>query len=569
MKTKTLVLYMTLVALTGGCKAIFNQLVPHSEKWPSGMARNRGQLLGDKQSGDWVHYYPSGKKQAEGKYADDRLVGPWVFYYESEQRERVGSYDDKGLRTGEWTYYYEDQTPKNRGSYFADFEDGPWQFFAPNGGLERSGQFDAGQLSGPWSYSYPGGRPRARGMCWQGQRIGPWQVWDESGTERTQDFGGKPGVQIVRETWPNGKPRREGVLFNGAPVGRWTSFHDNGQLRFCCTLKGNVASGVFEARDSDGNVVASGRFADGAFAAGSVAVANGVTRPIAAGPLPANGAAAWSAKDALASLQPEAVVSAFVAEAQSPVEPAAVVAKVTATTPPPPPPPAEVAAVTKKIDDEPTRAPAPSQPDVSWKQRQEMKLYVDTYTEGLKPGGMNLLEKYRAASASNGPKPQGTGELKEWYGKPLPFQVMKGVDGSDLDVTQFRGKKKVMIVVLRGFLGEVCCYCIAQTKALAQSRERLEQLGVEVLVIYPGAKENEESFEQVYKATFQEGGPPYRVFYDPNLELVTKLGIEGDLASPSTLLLDKEGKIQFFYKGEHRADRPAAKKLIQFIEEMK
>ena len=126
----------------------------------------------------------------------------------------------------------------------------------------------------------------------------------------------------------------------------------------------------------------------------------------------------------------------------------------------------------------------------------------------------------------------------------------------------------VMIVVLRGFLGEVCCYCVAQTKALAQQRERLEALGVEVLVIYPGAKENEESFEKAYKMSFNEGGPPYRVFYDPDLELVTKLGIAGDLAQPSTLILDKDGKIQFFYKGEHRADRPAAKRLLQTIEEM-
>jgi hypothetical protein len=33
--------------------------------------------------------------------------------------------------------------------------------------------------------------------------------------------------------------------------------------------------------------------------------------------------------------------------------------------------------------------------------------------------------------------------------------------------------------------------------------------------------------------------------------------------------LDQQGLIQYFYKGEHRADRPAAKKLLQKIEEMK
>lgn len=567
MKTKSLLLCLCLGVSAGACKFLVQQLVDYTESWSSGMPKSRGSLAGGLQSGEWVFYYESGKPRAKGQYLNDRQVGPWTYYYENQVVERSGAYDDKGLRTGEWTLQYQDQTPQARGSYVADFEDGPWQFFAANGSLERQGQYDQGQLSGPWSYFYPGGKPKAEGMYFRGQRIGPWRVFDENGQERTQDFGSKAGVQIVRETWPDGKPRRAGVLQNGAPVGRWTSWHENGQLRFCCTLNGAVASGVFEARDSGGNILAQGRLVNGAFAPGSVAVVAGATRPIAPGPLPAaGGATPWSGQEALASLAPEAVLGLFVAEAAAAVEPAAVLAQATETTTPPPAP--EAAAIVKQIDEEPTRAPAPMQPDLSVKQRQEMKDYVAEYTEGPKPGGgSSLLDKYKASP--NAPRPTGTGELKEWYGKPMPFQTMKGVDGKEVDLTTFRGKKKVMIVVLRGFLGEVCCYCVAQTKALAQSREQLEKLGVEVLVIYPGARENEQSFAQAYKMTFQEGEPPYRVFYDPDLALVTQLGIEGDLASPSTLILDEAGNIQFFYKGEHRADRPAAKKLIQIIEGMR
>jgi antitoxin component YwqK of YwqJK toxin-antitoxin module/peroxiredoxin len=565
-KSTTIALCVLLTTFAGACKFLVQQIVDYTESWKSGLPKSRGSLAGGLQSGDWVYYYESGKPRAKGGYKNDRQVGPWTFYYESGVVERSGAYDDKGLRTGEWTLQYPDQTLQARGRFVADFEDGPWQFFAANGAIERAGQYDAGKLSGPWSYSYSGGKPRARGIYFRGDKIGGWQMWDESGQERTQDLGSKPGAQIVRDAWPNGVTKREGVLANGAPVGRWTTFHDNGQLRFCCALAGSVASGVFEAHDADGNVIAQGVLDKGAFGAGCIAVVAGQTREIAAGPFAAAGdAQPWADKGALAALAPEAAVGLLVAEANGAVAPTAVVAAPVATTTPT----AEATALVKKLDDEPTRAPAQAQPELSVKQREEMQSYVDTYTDGPKPGSSNLLEKYRTSSRPNMPKPQGTGELKEWYGKELPFQSIKSVDGKDVDLRQYRGKKKVMIVVLRGFLGEVCCYCVAQTKALAQSRDRLEQLGVEVLVIYPGARENEQSFEQAYKATFNEGGPPYRVFYDPNLELVTQLGIEGDLASPSTILLDKEGRIQFFYKGEHRADRPAAKKLIQFIEEMK
>ncbi len=565
MKTKTILCLAAAFAGATACKFLAQQLVDYTETWSSGMPKSRGALAGGLQSGEWTFFYESGKPRAKGAYANDRQIGPWTYFYENGVVERSGAFDDQGLRSGEWTLQYEDQTPQARGSYVADFEDGPWQFFAADGSLERQGQYDKGQLSGPWSYYWPGGKLKARGMYFRGQRIGPWDVADAQGAQRVQDFGSKPGVQIVREQHGNGATRREGVLSNGAPAGRWTSYHDNGQLRFCCTLNGGVASGVFEARDGAGNVVAQGRIADGAFAPGAIAVVAGATREIAPGPLPAaGGAEPWAAADALAAVPPEATVALFAAEAASPVAPTAVLARTTETTTAPVAAPA-TAAVVAQLDAEPTRAPAPMQPDLSVKQRQEMKDYVAEYTDGPKAsGGGNLLDKYRTSPSST--KPTGTGELTEWYGKPLPFRTMKGVDGTDVDLAQYVGKKRVMIVVLRGFLGEVCCYCVAQTKALAQSRERLEQLGVEVLVIYPGAKENEQSFEQAYRMTFNEGGPPYRVFYDPNLELVTQLGIEGDLASPSTLIVDKEGKIRFFYKGEHRADRPAAKKLVQIIE---
>jgi antitoxin component YwqK of YwqJK toxin-antitoxin module/peroxiredoxin len=565
MKTTTIVAVGLCLVAGTACKALVGSLIDFSEKWSSGMPKSRGALSDGLQSGEWTFYHESGKPRAKGGYKADRQVGPWTFFHENGVVARSGSYDDKGLRTGEWTEQYPDQTPQSRGRLVADFEDGPWQFFAADGSLEREGQFDKGQQSGPWTWYWPGGKVKARGMCFRGERIGPWRIVDAQGNERVQDFGSKAGVQLVRETSPAGSVRREGVLQNGAPVGRWTSYHDNGALRFCCTLNGTVASGVFEARDEDGNVLAQGLLDGGAFAAGSTAVEKGAMRGLA-GPVPAPGGEAWAGTAALAALTPEAVVARFAADTASPVAPAAIVAKAQPTTTPPPP---ATAAVVAQIDAEPTRAPAPMQPDLSVKQRQEMASYVAEYTDGPKPGGAgsSLLSKYRTSSApASAPKPQGTGELTQWYGQPLPFQKLKGVDGTELDLAQFTGKKKVMIVVLRGFLGEVCCYCVAQTKALAQSRERLEQLGIEVLVIYPGAKENEQSFEQAYKMTFNEGGPPYRVFYDPNLELVTQLGIEGDLASPSTLIVDKDGVIRFFYKGEHRADRPAAKKLIQVIE---
>lgn len=557
------------LATTASCKFLVKQLVDYTDYWPNGLPKSRGTLNGDQQSGEWILSYESGKPLAKGGYEDDRQVGAWTFYYESGGVERSGSFDDKGLRSGEWLYYYEDQTPKARGSYVADFEDGPWVFYGSDGAVTMQGQYDAGKQSGLWRFGYAGGEPKAEGIYHRGDRVGPWQVWSETGASRIQDFGKKAGVVLVRELWPGTDAvRRVGVLENGVPAGRWTTWHPNGAMRFCCGMQAGTPNGVFEGRDGDGNVLAQGMFQGGAIAPGAIAVTQGQSRPLPAGPLPAVPANAepWAEVAALAAMPAAAEVAALVAETVAAVgaEPFAAVVLKPAEEPTPVQPAPAPEAVVEAIDDGPLRMPAQPQPQLTVKQRQELDRYVDEYENGPKPGGASMFDNY--APDTSRPRPQGQGERSEWVGKPLPFTTMRGVDGRDVDLTQYRGKKRIMLVVLRGYLGEVCCYCLAQTKALAKARDKLERANVEVLVIYPGPKENEPAFRQLYELEFGEGPPPYRVFYDPDLELVTELGIAGDLAFPSTFVVDQQGIVQYAYVGEHRADRPATKKLIEVIE---
>ncbi|HEX5050883.1 MAG TPA: redoxin family protein [Planctomycetota bacterium] len=564
MKTRTLVLCVAIGLPLAACKFIARQIVAHRDAWANGLTQREGQIEDGIQVGEWAFYYESGQRRAKGRYENDHQVGPWTYYYENGVTEWSGAFDAEGRRTGEWTFHYPDDTLRARGNYIADFEDGAWEFFGQDSLLERSGQYDGGKLSGPWKYFYPGGKPKAAGLCHRGQRIGPWQVWDEAGAQVTQDFGTKAGIQIVQEKWPDGTVRRIGVLQNGAPVGRWTCYHENGKPRFSCTVQDGRASGVFEARDASGNLIAQGVLRDGQFVEGSLAMQGGQTRAIAAGPVPpANGSGAdWADAAKLLAMPPEAAVGELIAEARASIEPASLLAKVAEPTAPPPAP---VAAVVQEIEAAPDRIPAQVQPDLTVTQREEIDSYVLNYLDG--PSKSRVSRK-KYGPAGGGAKASGPRRRTELEGKPLPVQVLRCVDGTEVDLRQYIGKKRLLVVILRGFLGEVCVYCVAQTEALAQCRERLAQLGIEVFVVYPGAKENEQCFEQAYEMTFGKGAPPYRVFYDPDLEVVQQLGISGDLAYPTTLIVDKDGLVQYAYVGEHRADRPAAKELIKVIEGM-
>ncbi|MFK7738996.1 MAG: redoxin family protein [Planctomycetota bacterium] len=558
-----------LLVAAGGCKFLAKQLVDYTEYWPSGLPKSRGQMFGEMQSGEWTLSYDSGRPLAKGTYKDDRQVGEWTFYHESGNVMRAGSYSDAGLREGEWLYNYEDQTPQSRGSYVGDFEDGPWTFWFENGSVSMAGQYDSGKQSGLWRYFHPDGGPKAEGLYHNGSRVGPWQVWDESGRSRVQDFGKKAGVTLVREVFEGTDDvRRTGVLVSGKPQGRWSLFHANGKLRFCTGMAKGVATGVFESRGESGDVLAQGRFDGGKLVGQGIAVDDGVTRELKAGSLPQAPKPAADGELPSGELVAEQRLASYVAAVAAPTGAQAFAAialedgveLATAAKPAP-----LVEQVVQQLDEQPARMPAPAQPQLTVKQKKDMERYIAEYTDGPKRAGGGMFSDY--APASNSPRPKkGTGRRPNLEGKPLPFDKMLAVDGGEVDLTSFRGKQQVMVVVLRGFLGEVCCYCVAQTKALARARSKLEKANVKVLVIYPGQKENESSFRRLYEEEFGEGPPPYRVFYDPNLELVTKLGIEGDLASPTTLILDKQGIVQYAYVGEHRADRPATNKLIELIE---
>jgi antitoxin component YwqK of YwqJK toxin-antitoxin module/peroxiredoxin len=525
---KTILRVAVLAAIAGlcpSCKFLARQIVPHVERWSNGLTKREGRLEGGLQNGDWTYYYESGQRRAHGRYVDDHQVGPWTYWFEHGGIEWTGAFDERGKRTGEWTFFHADGTTRARGRYVDDFEDGLWEFHGADGAIERTGQYDTGKLSGLWQYFHAGGKPKAAGICHRGQRIGPWQVWDEAGRRSMQDFGLRPGVRIVREEWPNGLLRRTGVVHDGVAVGRWTLWHENGTLRFCCTLRDGAPAGVFEARDVAGTVVAQGVFVDGKPAAGSLGEAPAVA-----------GLAAEVARAA------DAGATAAVPPATGAPSPAAT-------------------AVVADIAQQPERIPAPMQPSLTVLQEQERESYVQNYIEGTSPARPSL-RKYAPAP---GAPTAGVRRRSDLEGKPLPIDLLRAVDGTTVDLRQYRGKKPVLLVVLRGFVGEVCIYCIAQTEALARCRSELESLGMEVLVLYPGAKENEQSFERAYAMTFGKGAPPYRVFYDPDLEVVKQLGIAGDLAHPTTVIVDEAGIVQYAYVGEHRADRPAAKELIRVI----
>ncbi|MFG3251995.1 TlpA family protein disulfide reductase [Streptomyces sp. NPDC048172] len=133
---------------------------------------------------------------------------------------------------------------------------------------------------------------------------------------------------------------------------------------------------------------------------------------------------------------------------------------------------------------------------------------------------------------------QGTGQItKVASGKRQtpPDLSGKSVEGKELKLSDYKGK----IVVLNVW-GSWCSPCRAEAPNLAKVAKDTEGKGVQFLGINTRDldKANAKAFERNYGVT-------YPSFYDPSGKLILKFpkNTLSPQAIPSTLILDKDGKI--------------------------
>lgn len=156
---------------------------------------------------------------------------------------------------------------------------------------------------------------------------------------------------------------------------------------------------------------------------------------------------------------------------------------------------------------------------------------------------------------------------------PLKFLDM---DGKQVDLTSFRGKSNVVLVVLKGlpqnpaFGGAFCPRCLAQVNALAANHAEFKKREAEVLMVFPGPTDRVPDFLAQGLVDGADGGLklPFPLLRDTDLAAVNALGIKGDLAKPSTYILDKSGNAVFAFVGESDTDRPSVRSLLDRLDRL-
>ncbi|MBA3685354.1 MAG: redoxin family protein [Planctomycetes bacterium] len=342
-------------------------------------------------------------------------------------------------------------------------------------------------------------------------------------------------------TWPDGKPKQSGQLVGGKRVGAWTFTRADGSREAAGGWLDDKQDGAWTWWYADGTVQQRGAYARG-LRTGPWEFFHANGKPQARGQYRADRQdGAWSWWDAQGVMLAE---GDFVAGSKTPgwrfYEQGKLVADGTAPAASPDAPSIIV-------------APQPVLPGL-WTQREEANVgkLVAAYSRGVEAG-----DGYFAATPA---KP----EPRAFEGKPLPITRLLAADGSVLDLAERQGQREVLLVVLRGFSGQVCIYCAAQTKAISQAMARFTARGTDVVFVYPGPAESVPVFLQAVQSLGVRSDG-LLIALDLDLALVRALGIEYELAKPTSIILDRSGVVRYAYVGGSMTDRPSVDDLLAVL----
>jgi len=142
-------------------------------------------------------------------------------------------------------------------------------------------------------------------------------------------------------------------------------------------------------------------------------------------------------------------------------------------------------------------------------------------------------------------------------GKIVPSFTLPDADGKAVTLTDLYKNQAVVILFYRG---DWCPFCIDQLGTIAAVLPQIEELGVQVVAITP----DEQAMMQNTQRRF---GQNFIFLSDPKANVIREYGVArpNNLPHPAVYLVDKGGKLVWFYSSTDYKKRPNGKQLVEVI----
>jgi len=161
---------------------------------------------------------------------------------------------------------------------------------------------------------------------------------------------------------------------------------------------------------------------------------------------------------------------------------------------------------------------------------------------------------------------------------PVLSLSLKQGDGSETAINELAKGKTTVLVITRGYFGDICPYCSTQVSRLATRVKEFEERDAQVIVVYPveddGDNQRTAFINKVDEQTDDADFPtaeklPFPILLDVELQAVDKLGIRDQLSKPATYILDADGRLRYAYVGAGMVDRPSIDALLKQLDALK
>lgn len=139
--------------------------------------------------------------------------------------------------------------------------------------------------------------------------------------------------------------------------------------------------------------------------------------------------------------------------------------------------------------------------------------------------------------------------------------------GQMVKLSDLNRKSKVVLVILRGYPGYQCPYCVRQVHDFTAHAAAFRAAHASVLLVYPGPPASLDAHAKEFLALQQAELPAdITLVTDPDYTVTNRYGLRwdapGETAYPSTFILDQSGTVLFEKVSRAHGDRTTAEEIL-------
>lgn len=151
-------------------------------------------------------------------------------------------------------------------------------------------------------------------------------------------------------------------------------------------------------------------------------------------------------------------------------------------------------------------------------------------------------------------------------GQPAPTFTLKTIDGTAVALRDVEQRGRTALVVLRGYPGYQCPFCVKQVHDFIENAGRFAALHTQVVLVYPGPAGDLDTHAREFLAKQNPMPPGMVLLLDPDYAVTNQYGLRWDAphetAYPSTFLLTRNGVISFEKVSKGHGDRASAAEVL-------